>query len=282
MKIKDLVRWGDEYAQNTQKETSAIKLLIQHYTNKEGYEIVRDLEEIVEIDVENEFKEAVKKYCDENIPVQHIMGYETFLGYKITVNEHVLIPRFETEELVDKVLHTYDEVFEGKSVDVVDVGTGSGAIAIALKLEEENMNMTATELSEKAIETASYNAKNLGAKIEFYQGDMLTPLIDKKLMFDILVSNPPYIPQNENVDSFVKDNEPHLALFGGDDGLYFYNIILKGANKILREKNIIAFEHGYQHKDGIQQLAKKYFPLSTVETFKDLNGKDRITIIINN
>ncbi len=282
MKIKELLNWGEDYAIKSGMETSGIKLLIQHFTKKEGYEIIRDMQETVSEDVQITFKEAVTKYCKENIPVQHIMGYETFVGHKIGVNEHVLIPRFETEELVYKILETYDDIFEGLKISAVDVGTGSGAIAISLALEEHNINMTATELCEKALETAKNNAKNLNAKVDFFQGDMLKPLIEKSLKFDILVSNPPYIPNSEEVDSFVKDNEPHLALFGGEDGLYFYNEILKNAHKILKEKNFIAFEHGYQHKDGIHKLIKKYYPNSKAQTFQDINGKDRITLIINN
>ena len=105
---------------------------------------------------------------------------------------------------------------------------------------------------------------------------MLEPLNDK---FDILVSNPPYIPENEEVMSLVKDNEPNIALFGGLDGLKFYNIILRDAKRILKDRAMIAFEHGYDKKKEIEALAKKYFPLAKVETLKDLEGKDRMTFI---
>ena len=123
---------------------------------------------------------------------------------------------------------------------------------------------------------------NLGANVTFYQGDMLQPLIERGLKFDILVSNPPYIPLTEDVDPLVKDNEPHLALFGGEDGLKFYRQILKDAHKVVNEKNIIAFEHAYNHKEAMAELVKQHFPNSKFETLKDLNGKDRMTIIINN
>ena len=143
------------------------------------------------------------------------------------------------------------------------------------------MDVTLTEISESALAVAQQNAENLEANVQFYQGDMLAPLLERDLKFDILVSNPPYIPLQEDVDPFVKDNEPHLALFGGEDGLKFYRLILKDAKKILKPKNIIAFEHAWNHREAMAELVKEHFPDSKFETLKDLNGKDRMTIIVN-
>lgn len=224
---------------------------------------------------------AIDKYLIERIPVQHIIGYTYFYGYKMKVSNQVLIPRPETEELVGYVLQKYDEVFDGKKVDVVDVGTGSGAIAIALCKEEEAFNVKATDISDTALEVAKENAQENEAKIEFLQGDMLEPLINNNYHFDILVSNPPYIPDDEYVEDIVKNNEPNVALFGGKDGMHFYEIILKDAKKILKPTNIIAFEHSYSKKNTMVELAKKYFPKGDVSSIKDLNGKDRFTIIVN-
>lgn len=280
--MRELLKWAEDYALENGKEDSAVKLLLMHVTNKESYEIIADMNMAVEEGMAQQFEEAVKTYVEENIPVQHIMGYETFFGHKFIVNEDVLIPRFETEELVANVLSTYDDVFDGQAVKLVDVGTGSGAIGVTLAVEEPNMTVTVTELSEEALEVAKQNAKNLGANVTFYQGDMLQPLIERGLKFDILVSNPPYIPLSEDVDPLVKDNEPHLALFGGEDGLKFYRQILKDAHKVVNEKNIIAFEHAYNHREGMAELVKQHFPNAKFETLKDLNGKDRMTIIINN
>lgn len=280
--MRELLNWGEKFALENGKEDSAVKLLLMHVTEKESYEILADMNMSVSNDKVEEFERYVKMYVENNIPVQHIMGYETFFGHKFIVNDDVLIPRFETEELVANVLATYDEVFDGAKVKVVDVGTGSGAIGVTLAVEEPNMEVTVTELSEAALEVAKQNAAQLDADVTFYQGDMLQPLIDRGLKFDILVSNPPYIPLAEEVDPFVKDNEPHLALFGGEDGLKFYRQILKDAHKVVNKKNIIAFEHAYNHKEAMAELVRKYFPQSKFETLKDLNGKDRMTIIINN
>ena len=247
----------------------------------DGATFFANLNQEIDEDLKKEFDQAVDLYINKKIPIQHIIGYSYFYGYKMKVSDKVLIPRPETEELVSYVLQTYDEVFDGKEVDVVDVGTGSGAIAIALAKEEPNLKVIATDISEEALVVARENAKNNEANIEFYQGDMLIPLIERNLKFDVLVSNPPYIPNDEFVEDIVKKNEPNVALFGGSDGMFFYNIILSNASKILKEKNIILFEHSHSKKKEMLELANKYFPKGHAEVIKDLNGKDRFTIIIN-
>lgn len=279
--FREALKWAEAYALAHHKEDSAVKLLLMHVTNKESYEILADLNQEMPTGQVEEFERLVRTYVEESVPVQHLMGYETFFGRKFMVSDAVLIPRFETEELVANVLSVYDDVFDGQSVKVVDVGTGSGAIGLSLACEEPSMDVTLTEISEGALAVAQKNAANLEAEVTFYQGDMLQPLIERGLKFDILVSNPPYIPLQEEVDPFVKDNEPHLALFGGEDGLKFYRMILKDAQKILKPKNIIAFEHAWNHREAMAELVNQHFPEAKFETLKDLNGKDRMTIIIN-
>lgn len=263
------------------KEREAIKLLVLELSGLDGANFFLKLTEELPVEEEKRFLTAIDKYLIDGIPVQHILGYSYFYGYRMIVNKEVLIPRPETEELVGYVLQKYDDVFDGQKVDVVDVGTGSGAVAVALVKEEPNMSVYATDISETALEVAVQNAKNNDANVTFYLGDMLQPLIERNLKFDILVSNPPYIPEDEYVESIVKDNEPHVALFGGVDGMYFYDIILSNASKILKDINIIAFEHSYNKGEQMINLAKKYFPNGHVELIKDLNGKDRFTIIVN-
>ena len=268
-------------AESLGKEREAIKILVLELSGLDGAEFFLKLNQELGADEEKRYIAAIDKYLIDGIPVQHILGYSYFYGYKMIVNKEVLIPRPETEELVGYVLQKYDDVFDGEKVDVVDVGTGSGAMAVTLVKEEPNMKMYATDISETALEVAKENAKNNEAEVTFYLGDMLEPLIERNLKFDILVSNPPYIPEDEYVESIVKDNEPHVALFGGVDGMYFYDIILSNARKILKEKNIIAFEHSYNKGEQMIALSKKYFPQGKVELIKDLNGKDRFTIIVN-
>jgi release factor glutamine methyltransferase len=142
------------------------------------------------------------------------------------------------------------------------------------------MNVVATDISDKALAVAKKNNEKLGGRVTFLQGDMLKPVEGKK--FDIFVSNPPYIPDDELVDSLVKDNEPNIALFGGSDGLKFYRIILRDLKKHLNDRALIAFEHGYDKKIEIEEIARTYFKDARIETLKDLEGRDRMTFIYVN
>ena len=185
----------------------------------------------------------------------------------------------ETEELVGLILSKYDEYFDGRNIDLCDVGTGSGAIAIALKKEEDKLNVYASDISKDALKVAEENAKNNDCQITFLEGSMLEPYIEKDIKVDILVSNPPYIKTVETIEASVYDYEPHVALFGGEDGLKFYREILKSADQILRENGLIFFEMGYDLKESLTTLAKTYFPEAQIEVYKDINGKDRMMMI---
>ncbi|MCK4551469.1 MAG: peptide chain release factor N(5)-glutamine methyltransferase [Tenericutes bacterium] len=262
------------------KEISAARLLLLHFSCLLPTDLYLNYEKEMPEEVYNNFFEGLNLYLEDNIPVQQIMGYVYFYGYKFIVNNQVLIPRFETEELVVNVLMLYDEYFQSQKVDLVDVGTGSGCLAITLKKEEaNNMTVTATDISANALDVAKDNAKNLGVEVEFLQGDMLKPLQGRR--FDILVSNPPYIPKNEKVDNIIYDNEPHVALFGGQDGLRFYKEILENAKTILKPKSIIAFEHGYDKANELQEIASRYYPDAKIFTIKDMQKLDRMTFIVN-
>ncbi|MBQ9519889.1 MAG: peptide chain release factor N(5)-glutamine methyltransferase [Acholeplasmatales bacterium] len=277
MTYQKFIKLKQNEAIENDKEESAVVLLLEAVTKLETYELYVKMSEEIEEDIVNKFNEIFDKYLHDNKPIQYLIGYTTFYGYDFIVNDSVLIPRCETEELVENVLYRYDEHFKGKIVDVCDLATGSGCIAISLAKEEKNMRVIATDISPEALEVARKNNEKMGAAVKFFEGDMLAPLGDMK--FDIFVSNPPYIPEEEEVMSLVKDNEPNIALFGGSDGMKFYKIILSGLKPHLKEKAMIAFEHGYDKKDEMQKLAKFYFPKAKVETLKDLEGKDRMTFI---
>lgn len=260
---------------------NAAMLLMMEITGKENHDLYMEFEDEISEDVLKEFNEKFELLLTGE-PLQHILGYEYFYGYKFIVNEDVLIPRPETEELVANVLAYYDEYFSGKEVQLCDIGTGSGAIAITLKKEENNLQVTASDISEKAIETAKKNAENLNVDVTFLVGDMCEPLIEQNLKVDILVSNPPYIPTHEEVEHSVKDYEPHVALFGGEDGLKFYRVIFERSQLLLKEKSMLAFEMGYNQKENLTALARQYFPNSRIEVIKDMSGKDRMLFIFNN
>lgn len=172
----------------------------------------------------------------------------------------------------------YDKYFKGKPIKACDIATGSGCIGLTLKLEQPNMDVTITDISDEALKVAAANAKELGADVRILQGDMVQPVMNER--FDLIVSNPPYIPEHEEVQTIVKDNEPNIALFGGEDGMKFYRVIMRDASKILNDNAILAFEHGFDKKNEMIELAKQYFPGAKILSLKDLEGKDRMTIII--
>ena len=213
---------------------------------------------------------------NKGIPVQYIVGNVDFYGYNFKVNENVLIPRFETEELVEKTIK-YINKYLNKKVDLLDLGTGSGCIAITLK-KELDCNVDAVDISPKALEIAKLNAKNNNVDITFYEGDMLSP-INKK--YDVIISNPPYIAYNEEIMEIVKNNEPHTALYAEDNGLKYYKDIISNANKYLKEKSIIAFEIGEKQGKLILEYAKNYFKDSIITVEKDMQNRDRFVFIIN-
>lgn len=213
---------------------------------------------------------------NKGIPVQYIVGNVDFYGYNFKVNENVLIPRFETEELVEKTIKYINKYFD-KKVDILDLGTGSGCIAITLK-KELDCNVDAVDISPKALEIAKLNAKNNNVDITFYEGDMLNPI---NKIYDVIISNPPYIAYNEEIMDIVKNNEPHTALYAEDNGLKYYKDIISNANKYLKEKSIIAFEIGEKQGNLILEYAKNYFKDSIITVEKDMQNRDRFVFIIN-
>lgn len=220
-------------------------------------------------------KEALEK-LKKGIPVQYIVGNVNFYGYTFKVNENVLIPRFETELLIEKTIN-YIKKYLNENIKIVDIGTGSGAIAITLKKELEKSLVTATDISSKALEVAIENARDNNVDINFIEGDLLSPLKEK---YDVIISNPPYIAYDEEIEEIVKNNEPHLALYASDEGMYNYKQIIKNAKKYLNDKFIIAFEIGYMQGGKLKEYAKKYFSEEEIKIEKDYSEKDRFMFII--
>ena len=255
-----------------------VKLFLFELCNEEKVNLYLEMDNEVKESINNKFEEGIKRLLNDE-PLNYVLGYSYFYGYKLIVNEDVLIPRCETEELVCLVLSKYDEYFKGQKINICDVGTGSGAIAIALKKEEDNLNVYASDISEKALEIAKLNAKNNDTNINFLCGSMLEPYIENNIKVDILVSNPPYIKTVETIEASVYDYEPHVALFGGSDGLKFYKDIFENALKIVNENGMLFFEMGYDLGNALKDLAKQYFPKANIEVLKDMNNKDRMLMI---
>lgn len=229
-------------------------------------------------------REYLKKYYKGNLedaykrlekgePVQYIVGDVDFYGNIIKVDKRVLIPRRETEELVEKTL----KYLTNTNIDIVDIGTGSGCIAITLKKMLPNINMDAVDISSDALDVARINAKDNNVEINFIEGDILDPLNKK---YDCIISNPPYISYDGYVMDIVKNNEPHLALYADNNGLYYYEKILKEAHNYLKDKYIIAFEIGEDQGEKLIELANKYLKEASVKIEKDMQKLDRFCFII--
>ena len=232
-------------------------------------------------------EEYLKKYVTENIeeaierykngePVQYIIGDVNFYGNTIKVNKNVLIPRFETEELVEKTIKKIKNKFN-KKIDVLDLCTGSGCIAITIK-KEINSNVTATDISSDALEVAKKNVNLNNVDIKLINSDLFNNIDGK---FDCIISNPPYISYDEEIDEIVKNNEPNIALYAPNNGLYFYEEILKNIKKYLNDEFIIAFEIGYKQGESLVELANRYLNNVTISVEKDLQGRDRFLFIEN-
>ena len=279
MTIKEIIKKASNLVLASNKEESAALILFSETQGLSRSELFVRYEDEYPLEKTKEYFLLLDKYINDNIPVQYIIGHTNFFGYEFCVDENVLIPRPETAELVENILYYYDKFFKGETLDLVDIGTGSGCISITLALEEKNFNVSASDISPLAVNVAKLNAKNLGADVKFYVGDMVSAVFGNK--YDVLVSNPPYIPVEEEVMSLVKDNEPNVALFGGEDGLKFYRIILRDAKKVLKkDKFMMAFEHAYDKAQEIRELAKQEYPNANVFTIKDMEGRDRMTFIL--
>lgn len=259
----------------------AAQLLMLELANLEAHNLYMEYDEEVPQDLLEAFEAGIRR-MEQGEPLGHVLGFEWFYGYRFKVNPDVLIPRPETEELVANILAAYDECFDGQDVVVIDVGTGSGAIAIALRKEEVHLQVTASDISEQAVTVARKNAADNAADVTFLTGDMLEPFIEAGIRCDILVSNPPYIPVHEQMEHSVVDFEPHVALFGGEDGLKFYREIFANAHRVIKEKAILAFEMGYDQGERLRALAKEHFPDARVEIIKDLSGKNRMLFVYHN
>ena len=280
--VKELIKLAESRLDDASKDVNVAKVLFYHLADKQPHELYLMYDEEVSSELEAKFLAGMEEYY-QGKPIQYIKGVENFFGRDFKVNEDVLIPRYETEELVENILYRIDDYFaEYQSITLCDVGTGSGAIATSLALEDPRLKVFATDISLKAVTVAKDNAKNLGANIEFMVGDMLEPLLENEIKVDIFVSNPPYIPQEQEIEAMVKDNEPHVALFGGNDGLYFYRKIFQGVEPLLQERALLAFEMGFDQRELMEAALQEYFPNDPHEIIKDINGKDRMLFIYRN
>lgn len=206
--------------------------------------------------------------------VQYIIGNVNFYGYEFKVNNNTLIPRFETELLVEKTIKYINEIFDN-NINILDIGTGSGCIAITLD-KELNGRVTAVDISEDALNVARENNNVNNTDVKFILSDVFSNVNDK---YDVIISNPPYISIDEEIMDLVINNEPHLALYADNNGLYFYDKIIRESKEYLNDKFLIAFEIGWWQSTSIVDIINKYYSDVNISVEKDYSGKDRFIFI---
>lgn len=275
MTIKQAITKGMIMLKSNNVESPKLKarLLLQYVLDKpRQYIIVYDNKEI---DKQQQWQYFVNiEKLTKGIPLQHITHRQEFMKMDFFVNENVLIPRPDTEILVEEVIKIAQKY---NSPRILDLCTGSGAIAISLKKFVPNADITAVDISEKALEIAQKNAEKLEAKINFVKSDLFDKLDNKK--FDIIVSNPPYIRKDEIKKlSEEVQKEPKIALDGGEDGLDFYRIIAEQAINYLKTGSFLCFEIGYNQKNDVIKIIEDEQNYKNTYCKKDLYGNDRIII----
>lgn len=236
--------------------------------------ILHQNKEVTESD--QKLLESIMGQLEDHRSPQYITGKAYFRDLELAVDERVLIPRPETEELVDLVLKE-----NGKAdLRVLDIGTGSGAIAISLKSARPDWQVTASDISQAALQLAEENSKLNQVSLDFVESDVFSQVTGT---FDVIISNPPYIAHDDKdeVGINVLASEPHLALFADEDGFAIYRQIIEGAGEHLSENGKLYFEIGYKQGDGLRALLSKHFPQKRVRVLEDIFGKDRMVVMDN-
>ena len=272
MTVEELIVYGNTYCHK-----DIVKIILADIINKNSLELLNYLDYQVEQSKVEEFKNKIKN-INEGKPLQYAMGKVNFYGNEFIINQNVLIPRFETEELVENTVNYINKYFT-EPVDIIDLGCGSGVIGLTLEKKVSTKSVDLIDISEKALEITHKNCEKLNSTANIIQSDMFRNISKK---YDVIISNPPYIKTTEEIEEIVKNNEPHLALYAGEDGLDCYKKILESVSNHMKERCIIAFEIGYQQAEDIKTLAYKYLDNISIIVKKDLSEKDRMLFIFKN
>lgn len=274
MKIKEALQIAKNKINEKGLEENAGLLLVEHLSGiKSRTELFLKMDESC-ID-EQLFYTQLQRYLNGE-PMQYVLNRAWFLNEEYYVDSRVLIPRMETEELVLKAI----EILKTLNHPLVfDICTGSGCIAISLKKHVSDIHIIASDISRPAIEVAKMNQERLLVDdIEWLVSDLFQNYPAKKA--DLIISNPPYIDASEKIDELVLKNEPYIALFPpSGNGLEMYEKLFKELPSHLKEGGYFMAEFGYQQKDELEKMVKKYFPSSKIEFFKDISNKNRYFVL---
>ena len=272
MTVEELLVLGKSYA-----SSDHAKILLAELLNKNPLELLNYLDYKVNIELSNKYKEELLALKNGK-PLQYVIGNVNFYGIKYYINENVLIPRFETEELVENTIN-YIKKYFNYPIDIVDLGCGSGVIGLTLEKKISTKSVDLIDISPKALTVTKKNIINLNSRANIIENNFLEN-INKK--YDVIISNPPYIKTDEQIENIVKENEPHIALYGGKEGLDCYKEILKNINNNLKEKALIAFEIGSNQAQDLIKLINIYLTNVKIIVKKDLSGRDRMLFIFKN
>ena len=273
MKLAQLFSDFEEELIRQGEEAESLSFVYRSLKNLSFTDFVFALQQEVTKEEEN-FVEEIYQRLVAHKPAQYIIGQADFFGMQLKVDERVLIPRPETEELVELILAENAE----ESLKILDIGTGSGAIALALAKNRPDWSVTAADISQDALELASENASNQNLNIFLKKSDCFAEISEK---YDIIVSNPPYISREDEseVGLNVLHSEPHLALFADENGLAIYRRIAEDAKDYLTDGGKIYLEIGYKQGQSVPVLFRKYLPEKRVRTLKDQFGQDRMVVV---
>ncbi len=273
MKLAQLFSDFEEELIRQGEEAESLSFVYRSLKNLSFTDFVFALQQEV-TEEEEVFVKGIFQQLAAHKPAQYIIGQADFYGMQLKVDDRVLIPRTETEELVELILAENSE----ENLKVLDIGTGSGAIALALAKNRAAWSVTAADISQEALDLASENAKVQKLNIFFKKSDCFAEISEK---YDIIVSNPPYISREDEseVGLNVLYSEPHLALFADEDGLAIYRRIAEDAKYHLKDGGKIYLEIGYKQGQSVPELFRKYLPEKRVRTLKDQFGQDRMVVI---
>ena len=269
MTIKNLLDYGYLY-----QSKNEVRLLLSTILNINSLELNLHLEDKVDEEKKNKFYDAIDR-LNNGEPLQYILSNANFYGYDYYVNKNVLIPRFETEELVYQTLEYLKNI--KPNAKVLDLCTGSGCIGLTLKQELNTLDVTMSDISREALEVTKINKDKYNVDCPIIESDLFENITGK---FDCIISNPPYISRDEEVMELVKNNEPELALYADNNGLAIYERIFKEAKHYLNESYLLALELNSNKSQEIYNLAEKYFPGNKLIIKKDNYGRERMLFIL--